>query len=483
MIPEKSDLPEVARSIRKSITGIRGLDEITNGGLPSGRTVLISGGPGCGKTLLGMEFLYRGATEQDEPGVFVSFEESPGELVKNVRSFGWDLDALIEEQRLFFEHIQVESEEILETGAYDLDALFIRLMNAVQTVGARRIVLDTVESLFSSLPNEAVLRSELRRLFRWLKSQGLTALITGERGEKTLTRYGLEEYVSDCVIELTHRTDEEVCTRRLQVLKYRGSSHETNKFPFLIDENGFSVIPITSVGLAHEASEEHVSTGIEGLDGMLDGKGFFRGSSVLVNGMAGTGKTTMAAHFAEACCVRGERCLYISFEESGKQILRNMGSIGRELQPHLDSGHLRMLSERPTKYGLESHLLRLFQQVDSFQPQAVLIDPISSLTRNGQETEVQSILVRFIDFLKIQGITCLCTNLMNGSGEQALESTSMGISSIMDTLLLLRNIETRGELKRTLFFIKARGMKHSNQVREFHISDEGIKLVDFLSDS
>ncbi len=469
---------EKAPGIDKAISGIRGLDEITRGGLPRGRTVLVSGGPGCGKTLLGMEFLYRGATELGEPGVFVSFEEKPEELISNVRSFGWNIQDLIESKQLFMEHIQVESEEILETGAYDLDGLFIRLLSAVQQVGARRIVLDTVESLFSSLPNESVLRSELRRLFHWLKDKGLTAVITGERGENTLTRYGLEEYVSDCVIELSHRTEKEVSTRRLQILKYRGSSHGTNKYPFLIDENGFSIIPITSVGLEHETSEERVSTGIPGLDVMLGDQGYYRGSSILVHGMAGTGKTSMAVHFAQAACKRGERCLYVAFEESSGQIIRNMRSIGFDLQSHLDSGTLRLKAERPTQYGLESHLVELFNEIKTFKPQAVILDPISSLAHIGHAAQVRSLLTRFMDFLKMQGITCLCTSLMAQMGDEGSQWPVIGISSIIDTLIQLRNIEDQGECRRAMFIVKSRGMKHSNQVREFLITEKGIDLKD-----
>lgn len=467
-----------APRIEKAATGIKGLDEITRGGLPKGRTVLVSGGPGSGKTLLGIEFLYRGAVELDEPGVFVCFEETAEELINNTGSFGWNIQELIDEERLFIEHIQVESKEILETGAYDLDALFIRLMSAVQTVRAKRIVLDTVESLFASLPNETLLRSELRRLFHWLKDQGLTAVITGERGEDSLTRHGLEEYVSDCVIEMSRRTENEMSTRRLQILKYRGTSHETNTFPYLIDKDGFFIVPITSAALEHEASEERISTGIAGLDAMLGGQGFYRGSSVLVSGQAGTGKSSVAAKFALSTCDRGERCLYVAFEEASKQIIRNMRSIGIDLQPQLQAGNLRLVAERPTQSGLEMHLANLFRQVEEFNPQTVILDPITSLLKTGTPTEVQYLLIRYMDFLKQHNITCLCTNLLIGVWTDTQSEMDTGISSIMDTWALLRNIESNGEHNRLIYLIKSRGMQHTKQVREFIISDEGIDLVD-----
>ncbi|MCF8107192.1 MAG: circadian clock protein KaiC [Desulfohalobiaceae bacterium] len=358
---------EKAAEVEKAATGIRGLDEITRGGLPRGRSVLVSGGPGCGKTLLGLEFLYRGAAELDEPRVFICFEETALELIENVGSFGWDLRELIAEERFFIDHIRVESDEILETGTYDLDALFIRLMSAVQAVGARRIVLDTVESLFASLPNETLLRSELRRLFRWIKDQGLTAIITGESGEKSLTRHGLEEYVSDCVIELTRRTEEEVSTRRLQILKYRGASHETNSYPFLIDKSGFSILPITSAGLEHHVSEELVSTGIPDLDAMFGGKGFYRGSSALISGTAGTGKSSLAARFAQAACRRGERCLYFSLEEAGRQIIRNMRSIG--IDRFFDHGYLDPAAQhREQRRAQPPPVSRQIQRPQALQP-------------------------------------------------------------------------------------------------------------------
>lgn len=469
---------EKSAGVDKAATGIRGLDEITRGGLPRGRTVLVSGGPGCGKTLLGLEFLYRGAAEQDEPGVFVCFEETALDLINNTASFGWDLRELIAEKRLFIDHIRVESNEILETGSYDLDALIIRLMSAVQAVGARRIVLDTVESLFASLPNETLLRSELRRLFRWIKDQGLTGIITGESGKESLTRHGLEEYVSDCVLELSRRTEEEVSTRRLQILKYRGSAHETNSYPFLIDNSGFSIVPLTSAGLEHYVSEDRVSTGIPDLDAMFGGKGFYRGSSALISGTAGTGKSSLAVKFAEAACRRGERCIYFSFEEAGRQIIRNMRSIGIDLEPLVQAGSLRLVAERPTKSGLETHLVDLFQHIRDFNPQTVIVDPISSLLKAGTQVEVESILTRYLDFLKQQGVTCLCTNLASGRDSESFEGTEVMISSIMDTWVLLRNFESNGERNRLLFLIKSRGLKHSNQVREFILSDQGIHLAD-----
>ena len=463
-------------SLPKCLTGIQGFDEITGGGLPKGRPTLICGGPGCGKTLFGVEFLVRGATQYGEPGVFVTFEEKPDELAQNVASLGWDLKDLETKGQLAIEYIQVERSEIEETGEYDLEGLFIRLGASVAAIGAKRIVLDTVESLFAALPNELILRSELRRLFRWCKDKGLTAVITGERGDKTLTRHGLEEYVSDCVVDLNVRVKSDIATRRLRIVKYRGTLHGTNEYPFLIGEEGFSVMPITSIGLDYDTSSERVTTGIERLDTMLDGRGYYKGSSILVSGTAGTGKSSLAAAFAKSTCAKGGKCLYFAFEESVSQIIRNMGSIGMDLGKWLDAGLLRIHSSRPSAFGMEMHLLTMYNMVREFEPQAVVIDPITNLSSVGNEEEVKSVLTRFVDFLKGRGITTMFTDLT--SGKTLGEYTEASISSLMDTWVLLRNIETNGERNRALFVLKSRGMEHSNQVREFILSSQGLELTD-----
>lgn len=461
--------------IQKAPTGIAGLDEITAGGFPAGRPTLICGSAGCGKTLMAMEFLVRGAVEHGEPGVFVTFEESPEELAQNVRSLGFDLEELERRNLLLVEYVHVERSEIEETGEYDLEGLFIRLGFAIDSIGAKRIVLDTLEVLFGGLDNEAILRSELRRLFRWLKEKGVTAVITGERGEGALTRQGLEEYISDCVILLDHRVDDQLATRRLRVVKYRGSVHGTNEYPFLIDERGIEVLPITSLDLTHGASTERVSSGVAGLDEMLGGKGYYRGSSVLVSGRAGTGKSSLGAHFADAACRRGERCTYFAFEESMSQIVRNMRSIGVDLQPWVDQGLLLFHATRPTLHGLERHLVTMYKMIRDFQPRVVVVDPITNFLSVGDQEEVKAMLMRLVDFLKVQHITAVFTSLTHGLD---LETTDVGISSIMDTWLLLREAEHNGERNRLLSVIKARGMAHSNQVRELVLSDEGIRLVD-----
>jgi circadian clock protein KaiC len=460
----------------KAPTGVAGLDEITFGGLPRGRPTLVCGSAGCGKTLLAMEFLVRGATQFGEPGVYITFEESEKELAQNVRSLGFDVDRLVREGTLAFDYVHVDRREIEETGEYDLDGLFVRLDFAIRSVGARRVVLDTVESLFGGFSNMALLRSELRRLFRWLKERDLTAVVTGERGGATLTRQGLEEYVSDCVILLDHRVEEQISTRRLRVVKYRGTSHGTNEYPFLIDERGISVLPVTSLGLSHTVSEERVGTGVPGLDAMLGGKGYFRGSSILVSGTAGSGKSTVASHFADAMCARGERCLFFAFEESCDQIVRNMRSVGIDLRRHVDSGLLRLEAYRPTLHGLEMHLAQMHHLVEQFRPHAVVVDPISNLGRAGHLLDASAMLLRLIDFLKSRQITALFVNLTaNG---QALESTETGVSSLIDTWLALRDIEAGGERNRGFYVIKSRGMEHSNQIREFVITSSGINLLD-----
>ena len=462
-------------ALPKALTGIDGLDEITQGGLPQGRPTLICGSAGCGKTLLSMEFLVHGAIQYDEPGIFFAFEESSEELKQNVKSLGFDLDKLETEGKLLVDHIHVEPSEIEETGEYDLEGLFIRLGYMIDSIGAKRVVLDTLETLFGGLQNEAILRAELRRLFRWLKDKGVTAVITAERGDGTLTRQGLEEYVSDCVILLDHRVIDQTSTRRLRIVKYRGTSHGTNEYPFLIDEDGFSVLPVTSLGLTHKVYDDRVSTGVARLDTMLSG-GIYRGSSVLISGTAGSGKSSLSAHFAKATCERGERCLYMSFEEAPAQIKRNMSSIGLDLQQWEDKDLLRFIATRPTFHGLEMHLTEIHKLVKRFQPTTVIIDPISNFIAAGNIREAQAMLLRLVDFLKAHGITAVFVNLTTGQVDQ--EATDMGISSLIDTWILLRDIELGGERNRGMYVLKSRGTAHSNQIREFVIDENGIDLLD-----
>lgn len=458
----------------KSPTGIQGFDEITAGGLPKGRPTLVCGGAGCGKTLFGIEFLVRGATQFNEPGVLMSFEETNEELTINVASLGFDLEDLIKNKKLALDHVHIERSEIEDTGEYDLEALFIRLGHAIDSIGAKRVVLDTIESLFAGLPNQLIIRAELRRLFRWLKGKGVTAVITGERGDETLTRQGLEEYVSDCVIMLDHRVTEQTSTRRLRVVKYRGSIHGTNEYPFLIDETGFSVLPVTSLGLQHVVSNERISSGITALDKMLEGKGYYRGSTVLVSGTAGVGKTSIAAHFAEAACKRGERVLYFCFEESPYQLMRNMLSIGIKLEVWVKKGLLQFQATRPTFYGLEMHLAVTHKAVNTFKPDIVILDPINTFVIGDKEVEVKTMLMRIVDFLKANQITALFTSLTSSEGN--LETSDVGISSLIDTWLLLRDIESNGERNRGMYVLKSRGIANSNQIREFIITNHGVEL-------
>jgi circadian clock protein KaiC len=474
----KLDRQRVAttRPLPKCPTGIQGLDEVTGGGLPRGRPTLISGSAGCGKTLFAMEFLVRGATQFDEPGVFMAFEETQEELTQNVASLGFRVADLVRSGKVNIDYVRVERSEIDETGDYDLEGLFVRLGHAIDSIGARRVVLDTIESLFSGFSNLAILRAELRRLFRWLKEKGVTAVITGERGETQLTRHRLEEYVSDCVILLDHRVTDQVTTRRLRIVKYRGSAHGTNEYPFLIDETGINVLPITSLGLAHVASTERISSGVPRLDGMLGGKGYFRGSSILVTGTAGTGKSSLAAHFCRAACLRGEKCLYFAFEESPNQIVRNMRSIGVDLEPFIKKDLLHFHAIRATILGLEAHLTEFHKLVEEYKPQVVVLDPVDSLVQAGTTRDATAMLTRLIDFLKIRQITALMTNLI--SGGELVESSGVNISSLVDTWLLLRDVEMGGERNRAMYILKSRGMAHSNQVREFLLTDHGIELQD-----
>ncbi len=462
--------------LEKSLTGIKGLDEITKGGLPKGRPTLVCGGAGSGKTLLATEFLVRGALQFGEPGVFMSFEETSDELTKNVVSLGFKLDDLVAQKKISLDYVQIDRSEIEETGEYDLEGLFIRLEHAIASVGAKRVVLDTIETLFAGIPNPAVVRAELKRLFQWLKNKGMTTIITGEQGEKTFTRHGLEEYVSDCVIFLDHRISEQVSTRRIRVVKYRGSAHDTNEFPFLIDEKGITVMPITSLGLRHTVTNKRVSTGIPRLDAMLGGKGYYRGSSALISGSAGTGKTSLVAHFADAACRRGERCLYFAFEESESQIMRNMLSIGIDLEQWVKKGLLKYHADRPTIYGLETHLSVMQKMINEFKPAAVIVDPVSNLNAVANISNVKTMLTRLLDQLKLDRVTTVLTILTQGS--PTLESTDVDISSLADTWIRLRDIEFGGERNRGIYILKSRGMAHSNQIREFVLTDKGVNLLD-----
>ncbi len=467
----KSAAPQLA----KAPTGIDGFDQITGGGLPQGRPSLVCGSAGCGKTLFGLEFIIHGATQFNEPGVIMTFEETERDLTENVRSLGHDLEQLSADGKIMIDHVRVERSEIEEAGEYNLDGLFLRLGLAIDAICAKRVMLDTLEALFSGFTNEAILRAELRRLFLWLKDREVTTVITGERGDGALTRQGLEEYVSDCVVLLDHRVLDQVSTRRLRIVKYRGSAHGTNEYPFLIDEDGISVLPITSLSLKHQASEERISTGIARLDEMLGG-GFYRGTSILISGTAGTGKSSLAAYMVEAACRRGERCLYFAFEEAPAQIVRNMRSIGLNLGQWTDNGLLQFHAQRPSLYGLEMHLAVMHKAIEDAKPSVVVIDPISNLSSGGTLGEAGAMLVRIIDFLKVKGITTLLTNLT--SDASARESTDVGVSSLVDSWILLRDIELGGERNRGLYIIKSRGTAHSNQIREFLLTDKGIDLLD-----
>ena len=460
----------------KSRTSIQGLDEITNGGLPKGRATLVCGGAGCGKTLFAMEFLVYGATRYNERGVFVSFEETPKELIANVASLGFNLEDLVERKKLRLEYISVERSEITLGGEYDLVGLFVRIQEAIESIGAKRIVLDTMESLFSELPHPEMLRAELRRLLRWLKRKGVTAIITAERGDGTLTRQGLEEYVSDCVILLDHRVDDQSSVRRLRIVKYRGSTHGTNEYPFLIDEDGFSVLPVTSLGLNYSSSRARISSGIPRLDTMLSGRGYFRGSTVLVSGTAGTGKTSIASQFVAAACTRGERVLFFTFEEAPSQLTRNMRSIGIDLDPWIEKGLLQFHATRPTHYGLETHLTTSIKMINVFDPKVVILDPINAFVTGENQNQVKTMLLRLVDFLKMKQITSFFTSLTTAG--DSLELTDVYISSLIDTWLLLRDIEIGGERNRGLYVLKSRGMIHSNQIREFKLTNHGIELLD-----
>lgn len=468
------ELPE--GPMPKVPSGIQGLDQITDGGLPQGRATLVSGDVGCGKTVFGVQFLVRGALDYDEPGVLMTFEETPGELVQNMFALGFDLKELVDQKKLSLHYVHIDRREIEETGEYDLEGLFVRLNYAIDAIGAKRVVMDTIESIFSGFNNEAILRAELRRLFRWLKDKGVTAVITAESEAGNLSRHGLEEFLSDCVIRLDRRLSEEVSTRRVEIVKYRGSSHGANEYPFLIDYGGISILPITALGLNHGVTTERFPSGISRLDAMLGGEGFYRGSTVLISGTAGTGKTSFVGQAAEAACRRGERCLYFAFEESPEQITRNLRSIGVDLAPWQEKGLLQFSAARPTLYGLEMHLAQIHKCVEEFEPSLVILDPITNFVMAGTQTQVKGMLIRLIDYLKSRKITCLFTSLTEGG--DALEQSEAGVSSLIDTWILLKFLESSGERNRAIYILKSRGMPHSNQIREYMLTDQGIELQD-----
>ena len=473
--------PKVVRpSLPKAPTGIQGLDEVTGGGLPKGRVTLVCGSAGCGKSLLAMEFLVHGAVRYGEPGVCIDFEETEEKLRANVASLGFDLRALTKRKMLLVDYVSIERSQIAETGEYNLEGLFIRLAHAVKTIKAKRVVLDSIEALFAGLTDSTMLRAELRRLFHWLEEHRLTAVVTGEAGEHTLTRHGLEEYIADCVIALDHRVTEQISTRRLRVVKYRGTSHGTDEYPFLIDREGISVVPITSLALAHQALTDRVSTGIPTLDEMMEGKGFFRGSSVLVSGTSGTGKSSVAANFVSAACARGENCLYFAFEESPSQILRNMRSVGLDLERWVRKRLLHFHAMRPTSSGLEGHLATIHKMIAKVRPRVVVIDPITNLISASGTYDVKSMLMRLVDFLKVEQITSMFTNLTFAGDPH--EGTAAGVSSLMDAWIVLRDSKPNGRPRRELYVLKSRGMAHSREPRELIVSERGIELGVVLTD-
>lgn len=465
-------------SFPKTPTGINGLDEITKGGFPKGRPVLICGSAGCGKTLFATQFLVKGITEFNEPGVFMSFEETASDLSQNVASLGFDLEKLKKENKLRVDHVRIERSEIEETGEYDLEGLFIRLNHAIDSIGAKRVVLDTIESLFSGMENMSLLRSEIRRLFAWLKEKGVTAIITGERGEKSLTRQGLEEYVSDCVILLDFRVIDQIATRRLRIVKYRGSTHGTNEYPFLIDENGISVIPITSLQLDYNSPTEIISTGFPELDSLFSGNGIYRGGSTLVTGTAGTAKTILASYFAQGACKRKERALFFSFEESPEQLMRNMAAVGIDLDPLVKSNLLHIHASRPSLQGLEMHLLVMSKLLDEFKPRTIIVDPISSLVSVGNHIEVRAMLVRLMDTLKMKEINSLFTSLTHNGDSHNNDVTVDAVSSLADTWIKMSNEQKQGTRERKLYIVKSRGMGHSNTENNFNITSKGIEFLD-----
>jgi circadian clock protein KaiC len=464
--------------LQKCLTGIKGFDEITDGGIPRDRITLLCGSTGTGKTLLGVDFLINGVSRYNEPGVFMSFEETEEELYKDVASLNLNLQGLVAEKKIFLDYVLLERKDVQEAGEFNLEGIFVRLELAIDSIGAKRVVLDSIESLFAGVTDAGILRLEVKRLFRWLKEKKVTALITGEMQQDSPTRPGLEEYISDCIIIVDNRVREQIATRRMRVIKYRGSKHGANEYPFVIDEGGLSVIPITSAGLDQPGTAERVATGIPSLDKLFQGGGYTRGSTILASGTAGTGKTSLAAAFAVETCRRGERCLFLSYEESSGQLIQNLSSIGFDLGSLVKKGLLKIVSTRPSFFGLEMHLLDLYKLIAEFQPSAVVIDPLTSLLGQGNRLELQSMLTRMIDALKSKGITGFFTSLVS-STEQNDTSGEIGVSSLIDTWIVVRELEeTEGRRRiRGIYIVKSRGMGHSSDVHKLILSDDGLLLV------
>ena len=473
---KKKNIPKLNK-LHKCLTGIKGFDEVTEGGLPKNRITLISGGAGSGKTLFGIDFLINGALNYKEHGVFMSFEETPDELYKDVASLNLDLKLLVSQKKIALEHVVLERKDVQEKD-FNLEGLLIRLEHAIESVNAKRVVLDSIESLFAGITDNGILRLEIKRLFGWLKEKQVTAIVTGEPGQDSYTHHGMEQYISDCIILLDNRVDEEVSVRRIRVVKYRGSNHGTNEYPFVIDDDGLSVIPITSAGLDQPGTAKRVSTGISSLDKLFKGVGYTKGSTILTSGTAGTGKTSLAAAFAIETCKRGERCLFLSYEESAGQLTQNMKSIGFNFEPLIKKGLLKIVSTRPTFFGLEKHLLDLYKTIEEFKPKSVVIDPLTSLIGEGSPREVRSMITRMIDVLKTQGITGFFTSLVSSTAQNDT-SGEIGVSSLIDTWIVVRELEEEVGKKRIrgLYIVKSRGTGHSSDIHKLILSDDGISLV------
>ena len=474
----KKNIAETELSITKlpkSLTGIQGLDDITYGGIPQNRPTLLVGSIGTGKTIFAMEYIINGITMFNEPGVFMTFEEQTDELQINVTSMGYNLSKLIADNKIYLEHLHIDHREIQATGKYDIEGLFIRIEMAIEKVKAKRIVLDALDTLFIGLDSQ-ILRSEIKRLFFWLKEKKVTAIITSEVGDIFLTRLGFEEVVADCVIELNNRLNNQISTRRLRIVKYRGSYHSTNEYPFMIDHKGITIFPIISEAPQIIVSNERISSGIKQIDEMLDGRGFYVGSSILVSGSAGTGKSSIAASFIKDVCEKKGTALYCAFEEAPNQIKRNMASIGIFLEPYEKSGNLHFYYSRPTLQTLELHFIAIKKLIKQINPSVVILDPITNLMIENINSDIRTMLTRFVDYLKMEQITVLLTATLTVSSLELIQSNE-GISSMVDTCIMIQEKNIIDSRRRTLYIMKSRGICNSKKEVEFIITSEGISIA------
>ena len=455
-------------------TGVKGLDDVLGGGIPQGHAMLLVGKPGTGKSILSMEYLLHGIELHKENGVYISFEESEKQIISNAASFGWKFEEMVKKNKLAISYIDMQPEQMRTVGDYDLSALILRVKGAIKKVNARRVVIDGINNLLSTFDDERIIRSDLLRLIREIKEVNATIFITGERGHDSWSKMGFEEYLADGLMHLDNRTDGNYQTREIQVVKCRGINHYTGKSPFIINSEGMSIRPLITADFDYKVLKSRVSTGIADIDNMLGGKGLYRGSTVYITGPSGAGKTSISSSFANGACSRGERALFLAFEESSDQIIRNMKSIGLSLDKWVNEKLLYFYTARATTNSLEGHLDNIMTMVREVEPTCVVLDPISAFRPIANENETKLMLIRLNDYLRARKITTVFTAL-SSDGEYS-EHADVQLSSIADTWIVVRIMDYKGERNNVMQLMKSRGMSHSRQMKEMYFTGNGLKL-------